>query len=37
MRERTPGSGIGFALTLVFAIVVTYLLLTNFAEKFRRP
>lgn len=37
MRERTPSSGVGFALTLIVVIVATVLVLTNIAEKFPRP
>jgi hypothetical protein len=37
MRERTPRSGFGFALTLIVFITATVLILTNIVEKFPRP
>ena len=36
MRERTPGSSIGFTLTIVVVIAATYLILTKIAERFTR-
>jgi len=36
MRERTPRSGFGFALTMIAFIAATILILTNLVEKFPR-
>jgi hypothetical protein len=37
MRERTPRSGLGFALTLLVFIAATILALTAIMEKSPRP
>jgi hypothetical protein len=36
MRERTPRSGFGFALTMIVFITATILILSNILEKFPR-
>ena len=36
MRERTPRSGFGFALTMIVFIAATALILIHLAEKFPR-
>jgi hypothetical protein len=36
MRERTPGSGFGFVITLLVIIVATVLVLSEIATKFPR-